>query len=75
MTLYRRLFLSAALGALALATASAQAQTPARSLVIAKNIADIISLDPAQTFEFTGGEIVSNIYDRLVQYDVDDFLQ
>lgn len=50
----------------------AQAQTPARTLVVAKNIADIISLDPAQTFEFTGGEIVSNLYDRLVQYDVDD---
>lgn len=72
MTLFRRLFLSAALGALAFAAAPADAQTPARSLVIAKNIADIISLDPAQTFEFTGGEIVSNLYDRLVQYDVDD---
>ena len=29
------------------------AQTPARTLVVAKNISDIISLDPAQTFEFT----------------------
>jgi peptide/nickel transport system substrate-binding protein len=64
-----------AVAALALtlgAAAPAAAQTPARTLVIAKNIADIISLDPAQTFEFTGGEIVSNLYDRLVQYDVDD---
>ncbi|MBM3521840.1 MAG: ABC transporter substrate-binding protein [Alphaproteobacteria bacterium] len=73
MTLFRRLFLSAALGALALtASPNAGAQTPARSLVIAKNINDIISLDPAQTFEFTGGEIVSNISDRLIQYDVDE---
>jgi peptide/nickel transport system substrate-binding protein len=48
------------------------AQTPSRTLVIGKNIADIISLDPAQTFEFTGGEIVSNVYDRLIQYDVDE---
>ncbi|MBL8838478.1 MAG: ABC transporter substrate-binding protein [Alphaproteobacteria bacterium] len=50
----------------------AAAQVPARTLVVAKNIDDIISLDPAQTFEFTGGEILANIYDRLVQYDVED---
>ncbi len=50
----------------------AAAQTPARALVIAKNIDDIISLDPAQTFEFTGGEIVANLYDRLAQYDVEN---
>src|SRR5258707_10835568 len=50
----------------------AAAQTPARALVIAKNIDDIISLDPAQTFEFTGGEIVANLYDRLVQVDVEN---
>lgn len=65
-----KLFATAALG-LCLGF-QAEAQTPARTLVVVKNIADIISLDPAQTFEFTGGEIVSNVYDRLVQYDVDD---
>jgi len=66
----------AALGAPAilphLAGRRAEAQVPARTLVVAKNIDDIISLDPAQTFEFTGGELVANIYDRLVQYDVED---
>ena len=62
----------AALALAALLAAPAQAQIPPCTLVVAKNIADIISLDPAQTFEFTGGELVSNIYDRLVQYDVDD---
>lgn len=55
-----------------LARRDAAAQVPARTLVVAKNIDDIISLDPAQTFEFTGGEILANIYDRLVQYDVED---
>lgn len=65
-----KLFATAAIGLCVVA--QAQAQTPARSLVVAKNISDIISLDPAQTFEFTGGEIVSNVYDRLIQYDVDE---
>jgi peptide/nickel transport system substrate-binding protein len=69
----RRGALASGAAALTLAAASrAVAQAPQRTLVIGKNIADIISLDPAQTFEFTGGEIVSNLYDRLVQYDVDD---
>ncbi len=62
---------TAFVAALGFAGASA-AQTPARTLVVAKNISDIISLDPAQTFEFTGGELVSNVYDRLLNYDVDE---
>ncbi len=28
-----------------------------------------VSLDPAQAYEFTSGEIVSNIYERLVEYN------
>ena len=47
---------------------AAFAKTPANTLVVAKNIDDIVSLDPAQAFEFTSGELVSNIYDRLVEY-------
>lgn len=49
-----------------------RAQTPARTLVIAKNIDDVVSLDPAQAYEFTSGEIVSNCYDRLIHYDPTD---
>jgi peptide/nickel transport system substrate-binding protein len=49
-----------------------QAQTPARTLVVARNIDDVVSLDPAQAYEFTSGEIVANCYDRLVQYDPAD---
>ena len=54
--------------ALLTALPAALAKTPATTLVVVKNIDDIVSLDPAQAFEFTSGEIVANIYDRLVEY-------
>jgi peptide/nickel transport system substrate-binding protein len=61
-------------GALVLAAATltaplARAETPASSLVIAMNIDDIISLDPAETFELVGGEVIANIYDRITAYE------
>lgn len=48
------------------------AETPPNMLVVAQNIDDIVALDPAQAYEFTSGELVTNIYDRLVQYDAED---
>ena len=60
-------------GALALPVATgAFAETPPGILVVAQNIDDIVALDPAQAYEFTSGEIVTNVYDRLVQYDAED---
>ena len=53
----------------AAAAAPVAAKTPANVLVVAKNIDDIVSLDPAQAYEFTSGEVVVNLYDRLIQYD------
>jgi peptide/nickel transport system substrate-binding protein len=50
----------------------ADAKSPPNVLVVAKNIDDIVSLDPGQAYEFTGGEVVSNIYDRLVEYNPAD---
>lgn len=50
----------------------AWAATPDHSLVVAQNINDIVALDPAQAYEFSSGELVSNLYDRLVQYDAED---
>jgi peptide/nickel transport system substrate-binding protein len=50
----------------------AWAKTPPNVLVVAKNIDDIVSLDPAQAYEFTSGEVVSNMYDRLVEYNPAD---
>ena len=48
------------------------AATPADTLVIAKNIDDIITLDPAEAYEFTGIEMVANIYDRIMRFEPTD---
>lgn len=48
------------------------AKTPDNVLVVAQNIDDIVAIDPAQAYEFTSGELVTNLYDRLVQYDAED---
>ena len=42
------------------------ADTPKDMLVIGKSIDDLISLDPAEAFEFSGGEIDGNCYERLI---------
>lgn len=52
--------------------APAFAETPDGVLVVAQNIDDIVAIDPAQAYEFTSGELVTNLYDRLVQYDATD---
>ena len=49
-----------------------KAETPADTLVIAKNIDDIITLDPAEAYELTGVEIVANIYDRIMRFEPED---
>lgn len=54
--------------AMALAPA-AYAETPADTLVVAASINDIITLDPAQAFEFSGNDVNQNTYDRLVDFD------
>lgn len=57
---------------LPLATPAVFAETPEGVLVVAQNIDDIVAIDPAQAYEFTSGELVTNLYDRLVQYDAVD---
>lgn len=59
----------AAVVAVPFSIGNAIAETPAGALVIAQNIDDVVAIDPAQAFEFTSGEMLTNIYDRLVQYD------
>lgn len=56
----------------ALATAPALAATPDTALVIAQNIDDIVTIDPATAYEFSSGEYVTNTYDQLVRYDATD---
>ena len=63
------------LGALAvspLAGPAALAQTPRDLAVMGMPIDDIVSLDPQEGFEFTGGEVLGNCYDRLILPDLAD---
>lgn len=48
------------------------ADTPKDILVMAHAIDDIITLDPAEIFEFAGAEYAGNTYDRLLDYDPQD---
>lgn len=66
-----RHFAAAPAAAIAMAfTASAAfAETPADTLVIADKIDDIVSLDPAESFEFSGNDLLNNVYDTLVELD------
>ena len=49
-----------------------QAATPPDTLIQAWAIDDVISLDPAEVFEFTASEVLGNSYQGLVGYDVND---
>ncbi|GMQ75287.1 MAG: ABC transporter substrate-binding protein [Gammaproteobacteria bacterium] len=49
-----------------------QAETPKNTFVMAKDISDIITLDPAEVFELSGGEIIANLYDRLMMFEPED---
>ncbi len=73
-TTTQRLYASiGALAGLVVAVAGlpAAAATPQDTLVIAKNIDDIITLDPAEVFEFSGGEMSNQFYDRVMAYEAD----
>ena len=70
----RRAVLVAAAAALGLhlAVPAAHAATPKDTLVIALAFDDIITLDPAEAFEISAGELMGNAYDRLLRLDVND---
>ncbi|MFE0016352.1 ABC transporter substrate-binding protein [Mesorhizobium sp. NPDC059054] len=73
IALRSRTFLTgAALAALVYAGSPALADTPPDTLVQAWAIDDIISLDPAEAFELSTGEITGNTYDMLVRLDAND---
>jgi peptide/nickel transport system substrate-binding protein len=68
-----RLGAAAVVVLLALAGAMpAVAATPRDTLVVAWAIDDIMTMDPAESFEISAGEIMGNTYDRLVRLDVSD---
>ena len=64
-------WLAAAVTALALG-APAEAAPPPDTFVMAKDISDIITLDPAEVFEFSGGEVIAQLYDRVMTYEPND---
>jgi peptide/nickel transport system substrate-binding protein len=72
LLLDRREFALSGAAALAGMALPARAATPKDTLVVAMAFDDIISLDPAEVFEISGGEIMGNSYDRLLRYDVND---
>jgi peptide/nickel transport system substrate-binding protein len=69
-----RLLVGAAVVALGVGAggAGARAETPEGVLVMADFIDDMISLDPAEAYEFSGLEAVAQFYDRLMTYPVDN---
>ncbi|MEP2717662.1 ABC transporter substrate-binding protein [Pseudophaeobacter sp.] len=70
MNSFNRLLSSVALGlAVGLSPMSAAAETPSNMLVIANRIDDITTIDPAQSFEFAGSDVLRNIYGKLVNFD------
>ena len=68
----RRLLGAAAIAALAIVAAPATAATPKDTLVVAWAMDDVITMDPAESFEISAGEIMGNAYDRLIRFDVAD---
>ncbi|MDB5893498.1 MAG: transporter substrate-binding protein [Rhodoferax sp.] len=72
--LNRRVLVAAVASTLVLAAGvgSALAATPKDTLVVAFGFDDIITMDPAEAFELSAGEIMGNTYDRLVRLDPAD---
>lgn len=68
------MLLKAGVAGLALVMASgfvaAEAKTPKDTLVMAWVFDDIISLDPAEIYEFSSSEYMANTYDRLIVLDL-----
>ncbi len=68
----RVLCATAAAAMLACSAGAVLAATPKDTLVLAFGFDDIITMDPAEAFELSAGEIMGNTYDRLLRLDVND---
>jgi peptide/nickel transport system substrate-binding protein len=68
----KKLFACVVAAVMAATSVPALAATPRDTLVMAWTFDDIISLDPAEIFEFSAAEFAGNTYDRLIGYDPDD---
>ncbi len=63
------IFSTAVILAAGVSFAPAIAATPGNMLIIAAQIDDITTLDPAQSFEFSGSDVNRNLYSKLVGFD------
>ena len=68
----RALIATTAAGTAALSWRVAEAQTPPGIVVMAKQIDDVISFDPAESYEFTDNEVDGNCYRKLIVPDSAD---
>lgn len=68
----RVLCATAAAAMLACSAGAVLAATPKDTLVLAFGFDDIITMDPAEAFELSAGEVMGNTYDRLLRLDVND---
>jgi len=68
----RKLFACVVAAVLSVSAAPALAETARDVLVSAFLFDDMISLYPAEIFEFTAAEYAGNTYDRLIGYDPED---
>ncbi len=73
LSIFKRIASTAAL--MCLLVANASAATPGNTFVMAKDISDLITLDPAEVFELSGGEVMANIYDRLMMYEPENLTE
>ena len=73
MSIFKKIVGAAAIAAaLTVSTTPVWAETPSDTLIQAWQLDDMISIDPAEVFEFTASEILGNSYQPLVGYDVND---
>ncbi len=68
-----KLLAAVAVSALCLfSPAAVLAKTPADTIIQAWTLDDMISLDPAEVFEFSASEILGNSYEPIIGYDLAD---
>ena len=68
----RRLLGAALFAAFMGLSGEASANTPKDTLVVAWQFDDILSLDPAEVFEFSSAELMGNTYESLIGYEPQD---
>jgi peptide/nickel transport system substrate-binding protein len=64
--------LLAAASPLVFTGSAAYAATPKDTLVVAKDISDILTMDPQECYEITGSEVVIAVYDSILRYEPKD---